>query len=107
MAKTQHQLPWKQKEYIQQVKNLLLQCNFPEFENAKKLMDTYENKHPNRYEAASLHEEIDFEVSLFQFEKGEYISHHDHPEMTAVINVISGNALLKNYTIEEQLTIPF
>mgnify|MGYP000917285200 FL=1 len=40
MAKTQHQLPWNQKEYTQQVKNILLQCNFPEFENVKK--DLYE-----------------------------------------------------------------
>jgi hypothetical protein len=106
MAKTQHQLPWNQKEYTQRLKNLLLQCNFPEFENVKKEIDNYENKNPSKYEFSSLHEEIDFEVSLFQFEKGEYISHHDHPEMTGVINVVSGNALLKNYTIEEQLKEP-
>lgn len=106
LSKSQHQLPWNEIQYTQQVKNLLLQCNFPEFENVKKEMDGYVDKHPNKFEASSLHTEIDFQVSLFQFEKGEYISHHDHPDMTGVINVVSGNALLKNYTIEEQLNNP-
>lgn len=104
LAKTQHQLPWDQKSYTEQVKQLLLQCNFPEFENVKKEIDAYENKTPNWFEAASLHNEVDFQVSLFQFEKGEYIPHHDHPDMTGVINVVSGSALAKNYTIEEQLS---
>ncbi|SRX75646.1 DUF3471 domain-containing protein [Aequorivita antarctica] len=106
LSKSQHQLPWNEIEYTQQVKNLLLQCNFPEFENVKKEIDGYVDKHPNKFESSSLHTEIDFQVSLFQFEKGEYISHHDHPDMTGVINVVSGNALLKNYTIEEQLNNP-
>ena len=104
LAKTQHQSHWNQKLYTEQVKQLLLQCNFPEFENIKKEIEAYENKTPNWFEAASLHREVDFQVSLFQFEKGEYIPHHDHPDMTGVINVVSGNALAKNYSIEEQLS---
>jgi len=103
LAKTQHTLPWDQNLYTEQVKQLLLQCNFPEFENIKKEMDAYEDKRPDWFEAASLHYEVDFQVSLFQFEKGEYIGHHDHPDMTGVLNVVSGNVLAKNYTIEEQL----
>ncbi|GAA4967841.1 hypothetical protein [Algibacter aquimarinus] len=104
LAKGQHQLPWNQKVYTEQVKQLLLQCNFPEFENIKKEIEAYENKNPNWFEAVSLHNEVDFQVSLFQFEKGEYIPHHDHPEMTGVINVVSGSALAKNYNVEEQLS---
>ena len=103
LAKTQHELPWKQERYTKQVKKLLLKCNFPEFENVKKEIESYENKRPNWFESASLHYEVDFQVSLFQFEKGEYIPHHDHPDMTGVINVVSGNLLAKNYTIEKQL----
>ena len=104
LARTQHQLPWDQKLYTQKVKQLLLQCDFPLFENVKKEIEGYENRTPNWFEATSLHHEVDFQVSLFQFEKGEYIKHHDHPEMTGVINVISGNILAKNYTLEEQLS---
>ncbi|MGH1433480.1 MAG: hypothetical protein ACRBG0_03375 [Lewinella sp.] len=104
LAKTQHQSHWNQKLYTEQVKQLLLQCNFPEFENIKKEIEAYENKTPNWFEAASLHREVDFQVSLFQFEKGEYIPHHDHPDMTGVINVVSGNILAKNYSVEEQLS---
>ena len=59
---------------------------------------------PNWIEASSLHKEVDFQVSLFQFEKGEYIPHHDHPDMTGVINVVSGNLLTKNYSIEEKFS---
>ncbi|MCR9154369.1 MAG: hypothetical protein NXI09_09685 [Bacteroidetes bacterium] len=103
IAKTQHEFPWDQNVYTQQVKQLLLQCNFPEFEKVRKAMDSYENRNPNMFEATGLHKEIDFQVGLFQFEKGEYISHHDHPDMTGVINVVSGNALAKNYSIEELL----
>ena len=103
LAKSQLLQPWDQQLYTQQVKQLLLQCNYPEFENVKKEIEGYENKRPNWFESASLHYEVDFQVSLFQFEKGEYISHHDHPDMTGVINVISGNVLAKNYTVEEQL----
>lgn len=65
-------------------------------------MDAYENKRPNWFESASLHYEMDFQVSLFQFEKGEYIPHHDHPNMTGVLNVVSGSLLAKNYNVEEQ-----
>ena len=76
--------------------------NFPEFENVKKEIESYENKRPDWFESASLHYEVDFQVGLFQFEKGEYIPHHDHPDMTGVINVVSGNLLAKNYTIQKQ-----
>ena len=103
LAKAQDELHWKQKRYTKQVKKLLLQCNFPEFENVKKEIENYENKRPNWFESASLHYEIDLQVSLFQFEKGEYIPHHDHPNMTGVLNVVSGNLLARNYTIEKHL----
>ena len=103
LAKTQHQLPWNQKQYTKQVKQLLLSCNFPEFENVKTIFDNYEDKRENWFESETLHHEVDFQVSLFQFEKGEYIPHHDHPDMTGVLNVVSGNLLAKNYSIEKQL----
>lgn len=103
LAKTQHKSPWNQKLYAKQVKQLLLKCNFPEFENIKKEIEAYENKRLDWFESTNLHHEVDFQVSLFQFERGEYIPHHDHPEMTGVLNVVSGNLLVKNYSIEEKL----
>ncbi|NRA91696.1 MAG: hypothetical protein HRU26_03260 [Psychroserpens sp.] len=103
LAQTQHQQPWDQKHYTQSVKELLLRCNFTEFQLVKKELETYKNNRPNWFESDNLHHEVDFQVSLFQFEKGEYIPHHDHPEMTGVLNVLSGNLLAKNYNLEEQL----
>lgn len=104
LSKTQHNPNWNQRRYTRKVKKLLLQCNFPEFQNIKPLFDNYENKRKNWFESETLHHEVDFQVSLFQFEKGEYIPHHDHPDMTGVINVVSGNLLAKNYDIKEQLS---
>ena len=103
LSKSQYESNWNQKRYTKQVKQLLLQCNFPEFENIKKEIEGYENKRENWFESTNLHHEVDFQVSLFQFEKGEYIQHHDHPNMTGVLNVVSGNLLAKNYNIKEQL----
>jgi cysteamine dioxygenase len=103
LAKSQHDLPWNQKRYIRQVKRLLNQCNFPEFENVKEVFYNYENKRENWFEAETLHKEVDFQVSLFQFEKGEYIPHHDHPNMTGVLNVVSGNLLARNFDFVEEL----
>ncbi|MEO1257236.1 MAG: hypothetical protein AAFZ15_00505 [Bacteroidota bacterium] len=104
LAKAQHESHWNQKRYTKKVRQLLLKCDFPAFENIRKEMEAYENKRPDWFESANLHYEVDFQVSLYQFEKGEYIPHHDHPDMTGVLNVISGNVLAKNYTIEEQLS---
>lgn len=53
LAKSQYQLPWDEKKYTNQVKRLLLQCDFPAFENIKKEMEAYENKRPNWFESAS------------------------------------------------------
>ena len=103
LAKTQYDLPWDQKRYTRQVEKLLLQCNFPEFENVKSVFDNYEDKRENWFEAERLHHEFDFQVSLFQFEKGEYIPHHDHPNMTGVLNVVSGNLLARNFDFAEEL----
>ena len=103
LAETQHDLPWNQKRYTKQVKRLLRHCNFPEFENVKTIFENYEDKRENWFEAETLHHEVDFQVSLFQFEKGEYIPHHDHPNMTGVLNVVSGNLLAKNFDFVEDL----
>jgi len=97
LAKTQHDLHWNQKRYTRQVKRLLNHCNFPEFENVKEVFENYEDKRENWFEAERLHHEIDFQVYLFQFEKGEYIPPHDHPNMTGVLNVVSGNLLARNF----------
>lgn len=104
LAKTQHDLPWNQKRYTRRVKRLLSQYNFPEFENVKAVFDNYEDKCANWFESETLHHEVDFQVSLFQFEKDEYIPHHDHPNMTGVLNVVSGNLLARNFDFIEVLT---
>lgn len=101
LAKVQNTNLWKESEYLAEVQKLLLQCNFPEFDNVKQAINNYKNSRPNLFEHTLLHTEIDFQVSLFQFEKGEYIRHHDHPKMCGVINVISGEMHINNYSFEK------
>lgn len=100
LAKVQNTDLWKEADYLVEVKKLLLNCNFPEFENVNYAFGNYKNNKPDWFEHTLLHKEIDFQVSLFQFEKGEYISHHDHPKMCGVINVISGELDVSNYSFE-------
>jgi hypothetical protein len=103
LAKTQHTKPWNQSEYIKAVQMVLQQCNFPEYENFKAASTNYKDIEKNWFEYEELHKEKDFQISLLQFEKGEYISHHDHPSMCGVINMVTGNALVKNYSVHEIL----
>lgn len=103
LASEQLEPNWNQKEYIKAVQALLLQCKFPEFENVKKEFVGYTDKNKNWFEHSLLHKEFNFQVSLLQFEKGEYISHHNHPDMCGVINMVTGNALVKNYTLHKEL----
>lgn len=103
MAKVQNTKLWKETKYLEDVKELLLRCNFPEFENVKFAIDNYKNSRPDLFEHNLLHTEIDFQVSLFQFEKGEYIGHHDHPRMCGVINVISGEMDIRNYSFDKKI----
>lgn len=103
LAKVQNTHLWKEAKYLAAVKKLLLQCNFPEFENVKNAIEHYKNNRPDLFEHTLLHTEIDFQVSLFQFEKGEYISHHDHPKMCGVINVISGEMDISNYSFDKNI----
>lgn len=103
LASKQYEPTWNQNEYIKAVQALLLQCNFPEYENVKKEFTGYVDKNKNWFEHSLLHKEFNFQVSLLQFEKGEYISHHNHPDMCGVINMVTGNALVKNYTLHKEL----
>lgn len=100
LAKVQNTSQWKEAEYLKAVQQLLLQCHFPEYQNVKLAFDTYTNKRPNLFEHTLLHTEMDFQVSLFQFEKNEYIRHHDHPKMCGIINVVSGEMNIANYSFE-------
>jgi hypothetical protein len=103
LAKTQYIKPWNQSEYIKAVQMVLEQCKFPEYENFKAASANYKDINKDWFEHEALHKEKDFQISLLQFEKEEYISHHDHPSMCGVINMVTGNALVKNYSIHELL----
>jgi len=49
-----------------------------------------------------LEKQMDFQVSLVQFEKNEQILHHDHPEMTGVLLCATGEVEVWNYDVLEE-----
>ncbi|WP_188112194.1 hypothetical protein [Aquimarina sp. RZ0] len=103
IAKTQHNLLWNQKKYIEQAQKLLHQYNFEAFKNVRDAFDNYNDATSETSDFINLHYEIDFQISLFQLEKGESFSHHDHPSMSGITNVISGELQIKNYNLVSQL----
>ena len=98
-AAKQHLDHWNQDKYVKQVAALALHLNLKDadlteaFENSKKGLG---NKHPDFYK---LEKQRNFEVSLVQFEKGEEITHHDHPDMTGVLLCATGHIDVWNYDL--------
>ncbi|MFC4992272.1 hypothetical protein [Rubritalea tangerina] len=98
-AAKQHLDHWNQEKYVAQVAALAqrLQLKDPSlakaFERSKQGLG---NQHPDFYK---LEKQQNFEVSLVQFEKGEQIKHHDHPDMTGVLLCATGNVDVWNYDL--------
>jgi hypothetical protein len=98
-ASKQHLDQWNQDSYVKQVAALALHLNLKDadlaeaFENSKKGLG---NKRPDFYK---LEKQRNFEVSLVQFEKGEKIRHHDHPDMTGVLLCATGHIDVWNYDL--------
>ena len=98
-AAKQHLDHWNQEKYVKQVAALALQLNLKDadlseaFENSKNGLG---NMRPDFYK---LEKQRNFEVSLVQFEKGEEIKHHDHPDMTGVLLCATGKIDVWNYDL--------
>lgn len=98
-ASRQHLDDWNQEKYAKQVAALALHLNLKDddlaaaFERSKNGLG---NKRPDFYK---LEKQRNFEVSLVQFEKGEEIRHHDHPDMTGVLLCATGNIDVWNYDL--------
>ncbi|MFT4546799.1 MAG: hypothetical protein ACI8XO_004482 [Verrucomicrobiales bacterium] len=62
----------------------------------------YENANPEFPEFEKMHREKLFEISLVQFDEGEVIAHHDHPEMTGVLLCGKGKLSVENFDLLEE-----
>ncbi len=70
--------------------------------NDKAITDIYENynnRRKNFPEFTKMHKELSFEITLLEFEAGEKIPLHNHPDMSGVILCSSGKIAIDNFDL--------
>lgn len=96
-ASRQHLDDWNEPEYVKRAERLARRLDLADddlaaaFERAKKGIGN------GRIDFDRLEKQKDFQISFLQFEKGEQISHHDHPGMTGVLLCATGDIDVWNY----------
>jgi len=97
VAETQHESAWDQSAYLEQVRALLLRCDIAGH-HVQEALARYRNAHRNFPEIRDLHRQQSVQVCLLEFEPGERIELHDHPDMTGCIRCLSGRVVVRNFT---------
>lgn len=102
-AAKQHLDRWNEPAYVKKIAALAARLDLKDerlaaaFEKAKKGVGN------GRIDFDTLEKNEDFQVSFLQFEKGEDIHYHDHPEMTGVLLCATGDIDVWNYDeLDEQ-----
>jgi cysteamine dioxygenase len=101
LAKEQNNPKWDQPAYLEKVRSLLTQLNLGDT-HIKEVIARYKNARKKFPEIKELHKEQNFQVSLLEFEPGERIGLHDHPDMTGCILCSEGSAVVRNFTLLPQ-----
>ncbi len=101
-AEKQHLDNWDQADYVKKAAALALRLNLQDEALSEAFAKTKNGLGNQRADFYKLEKQRNFEVSLVQFEKGEQISHHDHPGMTGVLLCATGNVDVWNYDLLEQ-----
>lgn len=98
-AAKQHLDDWNELTYVNKASALMARLNLKDPALAKAFADTKKGLGNQRVDFYDLETQRDFEVCLLQFEQGEQISHHDHPEMTGVLLCATGKTDVWNYDL--------
>jgi len=103
LADTQFTETWDQQSYVEDVATLMdrLDLDDPDLQAAYA---SYADEIRNFPEITGVYEEDAFEIAILQFEPGEQIDLHDHPDMTGVILCVSGSVLVENYDRLDETT---
>ncbi len=64
-----------------------------------KYFTNYKNRRLNFPEFTKMHKEKSFQITLLEFEAGEKIPLHDHPDMSGVILCTKGNIAIDNFDL--------
>jgi len=101
LAETQFKSNWDQQAYTEDISKIIRTLDV----NDNKILEftaRYKNKNVNFPEISTMHKEQSFMVSFLEFEPGEKIALHDHPDMTGVIHCIQGRINIQNYTLQKE-----
>ncbi len=102
-AKKQHLDNWNEVEYVKRAAEIATRLNLKDPFLATAFKRVKANGVGNgRVDFGRLEKQLDFQVSLVQFEKNEQILHHDHPEMTGVLLCATGEVEVWNYDLLEE-----
>ncbi|MBK1828655.1 hypothetical protein [Haloferula rosea] len=96
-AAKQHLDDWSEPAYVERAARIAGRLNLKDPELAKAFEQAKEGIGDGRVDFERLEKQQDFQISLVQFEKGEQISHHDHPGMTGILLCAAGNVDVWNY----------
>ncbi|MCY3883326.1 MAG: hypothetical protein OXG24_00230 [Gammaproteobacteria bacterium] len=96
LSEAQYQEGWDQEAHTKEVESLLERLRLTE-EQRDKFLSKYENRIPDFPEIGHLHYERRFMISLVEFEKGDVIPLHDHPDMTGVVLCIEGRVDVQHF----------
>lgn len=99
LSEAQFSTNWNENAYVEDVKKLISTLDIND-QNIKKFTIQYKNKHKKIPEIHAMHKEQNFMISMLEFEPGEKIPLHDHPDMTGVIHCIEGRINIQNYTLQ-------
>ncbi len=101
LSAKQHEAMWDQEAHVEAVAELMLRLD-PEAQAVVDVLDNYSNNNPNFPELIPIHEVVDFEVTVIQFEAGEIIDMHNHPDMSGVIHCISGDIDIEGFNLLDE-----
>jgi len=105
-AARQHLDDWSEPTYVARAAAIARRLNLEDPELARAFEKAKEGIGDGRVDFDRLERREDFQVSLVQFEKGEEISHHDHPGMTGVLLCAAGKVDVWNYDEMEESPEP-
>ena len=101
LAEIQFSPDWNQEAYVEDVRQLMARLNLEDPFLIQAYAD-YADQVRDFPEITQVHHEPTFEVTILEFEEGEFIPLHDHPDMTGVIMCVSGTVDVENFTLLEE-----
>lgn len=97
-AGQQHQFIWDRAAYVGKISSLAKSLNLSD-SRLVRWEKEYRDLHPGEPEFEDLLKKQDYQVTMVSFESGEFIPHHDHPQMTGVLLCAVGELSATNYDL--------